>query len=198
MDPRAVEQAAIKLAKAEAAIARLLSADNYQTAEDGWMDFLQAASTVYSKLEQGAKGAGKSRTWFGLKKKQRRDDPLLRYLHFARNAEEHGVEPVTERDPASGERALGFGKREDFIGEIRDASGTVVAKDLVVAMFGPTIRLVRAHDRRFGDFCDPPASHLGQRIQFHDLRPGEVGKLGLTYLRMLIDEARALSAPLAP
>jgi hypothetical protein len=59
------------------------------------------SSTIYSKLEQGAKGCGPSDAWFGRKKYDRKTDPLLRYIHHARNADEHGLEAVTSHDPAS-------------------------------------------------------------------------------------------------
>ena len=51
---------------------------DFAHAEEAWTDFLLAASTIYTKLEQGAKTSGQSAAWFGRKKKQRRDDPVLR------------------------------------------------------------------------------------------------------------------------
>lgn len=192
MESRALDQAIVRLVRAEKALTSFESSENYSDAEDAWIDFLVAASTIYSKLEQGAKGDGACEAWFGRKKNERRKDPLLRYLHFARNSAEHGVEPVTNRrdgvSPIFGP-PLKFGERRDYAGALHDQSGKVIADGLQVMQMGPSIRLVRAHDSRFNDFCDPPTHHFDQRIQFHDLMPTEVGKLGLEYLRKLIAEA---------
>src|SRR5690606_27755019 len=129
MDPQAVEQAKIRLKKAETAIARLKSADSFEQAEDAWTDFLSATSTIYSKLEQGAKVNGKSSAWFGRKKKERKDDPLLRYLHYARNSDEHGVQRLVERRtkgdrPLFGGAPLKFGEKREYIARIVGEDGT--------------------------------------------------------------------------
>jgi hypothetical protein len=55
MDPAAVDQAKVRLQKAEKALQELQVATNYDEAESAWIDFLVAASTIYSKLQQGAK-----------------------------------------------------------------------------------------------------------------------------------------------
>ncbi len=97
MNPIALEQTKDGLRRAERAMAALEAADSYQAAEDAWTDFLLPASSICSKLEQGTKAPSPSQGWFGRKKKERRDDPLLRYLHFAWNSDEHGVERVVSR-----------------------------------------------------------------------------------------------------
>jgi hypothetical protein len=78
MDAQALELAKGKLQRADKALYALKTAMNYEEAEEAWSDFLQAASTIYSKFEQGSKSKGSSAGWFGLKKKERRSDPLLR------------------------------------------------------------------------------------------------------------------------
>jgi hypothetical protein len=97
MDPAAVQHGQTRLRKAEKAIEALKSATDFESAEEGWSDFLQAPPGIYSKLAQGANVKGSSFGWYGRKKKERKDDPLLRYLHFARNADEHGIERVVSR-----------------------------------------------------------------------------------------------------
>jgi hypothetical protein len=57
----------------------------------------------------------KSRAWYDLKNKERKDDPLLRYLQQAQNSEEQGIERVVasegnSRDLPDG-RPLKFGER---------------------------------------------------------------------------------------
>lgn len=114
MDSEAVEQAKVRLQKAEKALQELQAATNYDGAESAWIDFLVAASTIYSKLQQGAKSNAKSRAWYASKKKERKEDPLLRYLHQARNSEEHGTERVVARGGSAKDilgRPLKFGER---------------------------------------------------------------------------------------
>src|SRR5207249_4288002 len=98
MDPVALALAKNKLYVAAESNAKLQAATTYVDAELAWSAFIMAASTIYSKLEQGAKSSGKSQGWFGRKKKERRTDALLRYLHFARNSDEHGLEFGTYRN----------------------------------------------------------------------------------------------------
>lgn len=57
-----------------------------------WANFLVAANGVYSKLEQGSKGHGPSEAWYARKNQERKTDETLRYIHQARNAEEHSIE----------------------------------------------------------------------------------------------------------
>ena len=119
MDPNAVEQAQVRLRKAEKALEALKEADGYEAAEDAWTDFLLAASTIYTKLEQGSKSNNRSSGWFSRKKKERKDDPLLKYLHRARNSDEHGIERIDERggnkhDLMTGEK-LKFNERRGKI-----------------------------------------------------------------------------------
>ena len=100
MELTAITMAADRLQMAEEALEDLKRAGDFRAAEKAWTSFLVAAGAFYSKLDQGTKGHGKSSVWFGLKKEQRRNDPVLRYLLFARNSNEHGIERVTERKDA--------------------------------------------------------------------------------------------------
>ena len=91
MHPNAIAQAHQRLANANEALSRLEAANTLLTVERAWSEYLIAISAIYSKLEIGSKGNGASDAWFGRKKKQRKDDPLLSYLQQARHAEEHGI-----------------------------------------------------------------------------------------------------------
>src|ERR1700732_2996063 len=99
MKPEAIHHARERLKKAENAVASLRSAKNLDAAEAAWVEFLIAANSIYSKLENGAKGGGRSEAWFGRMKHDRKNDELLNYIHHARNVDEHGIERITEKDP---------------------------------------------------------------------------------------------------
>jgi hypothetical protein len=195
LDPIAVEHAKRRLRKAERAIDALKAATDFDSAEEAWTDFLLAASAVYSKLEQGSKANGKSAGWYGRKKKERRDDPLLRYLHHARNSDEHGIERIVERyndtGPIWGHRPK-FGERIPVTIQAIDPNTHELIGEAVPGFYpGSTIKLIRAVDTRFNDFCDPPQSHLGSRIRYCR-EPVDIGELGLGYLRALVAEAEEL------
>lgn len=191
MNPNAIEQAKARLQKAEKALAELRAAEYFDDAESAWSDFLLAASGIYSKLEQGAKGYPKSEPWFGKEKNLRKTDPLLRYIHFARNADEHGIERVTEQSLDN--LHLKFNERQHvkvqaFYENTHEPKGDPL--DAVVA--GPTLKVVRVYDRRFGDFADPPETHLGAPVHFGHSFPDEVGEVAIRYLRSMIERAEKL------
>jgi hypothetical protein len=62
-----------------------------------WSEFLTAANRVCTKLEQGAK-EGSNKRWFDRIKHTRR---VLFYVHQARDADEHGIQPITGRSPST-------------------------------------------------------------------------------------------------
>lgn len=191
VNPAAIEQAKTRLLKAEKALADLKSAKYFDDAESAWSDFLLAAAGIYSKLEQGAKGYPKSLPWFGAEKHLRRTDPLLRYIHFARNADEHGIELVTDRSIANLE--LGFNERRPYtMQKIDEKTHEPIGDKFDVVVAGPTIKLVRVHDSRFNDFADPPETHLGKVVPFASSFPQEVGDAALVYLRSMIERAEKL------
>lgn len=195
MNPEAVAQASARLRRAKRALAELHGAASFNDAEDAWSDFLLACSTIYSKLEQGSKGNGKSEAWFGRKKKLRRCDPMLRYLHFARNSDEHGIERVTSQAPGNvwKGRKLEFNERIPLKAVQVDKVTLLPIRALPDAVVtGPTLKMVRAHDRRFGDYCDPPATHLGEPVPFGENFPANVAEVAVPYFEGLIEESREL------
>jgi hypothetical protein len=98
MKPEAIRKARARLQRAQEAYDCLILPGTEETFEANWTDFLIASHTVYTSLEQGAKDNATSRQWFGSKKRERREDPLLQYVHQARNADEHGLERSYETD----------------------------------------------------------------------------------------------------
>jgi hypothetical protein len=194
METIAVLQAKMRLAKAEKALGALKAATKIEEAEEAWTDFLLAAATIYSKLQQGSKGNTKSQLWFTGKKRERKDDPLLRYLHFARNSDEHGIERVAEVTPSNAffGRKLGFNERVPVQFQKLDPTTNQPEDQIHDGVFaGPTLKPIRAHDRRFGDYCDPPEKHRGEDILFANFVDG-IATAALPYLRELVAEAETL------
>lgn len=183
----AITQARIRLEKAKAAGAVVSVNFDKATIESAWADFLIAAAGIYSKLEQGAKGNGKSEGWFGRRRHERKQDPLLSYLHHARNAEEHGLD------------ASGVGHGIDLIDHNkntkidRDCDGRItnitmtVGSEISLQVVPPGLRLYTVKDTRYGDQFDPPQTHLGRPIQ-QPLADHAVA-LALAYLEEMIGDA---------
>lgn len=189
----------LKLAK-EAAT-KLTLEDGFKPYERAWTEFLAQVSRLYSKMEQGSKGCGKSEAWFGRKKHDRKKDPLLSYLHHARDCEEHGIDygtalradETTIKFPQTAEvsfRAL-VKVNEDGSVDMRDA--TVVTPDGEFSHaehVNPRVELVTVKDDRFHDSFDPPNEHLGKPLE--DVSPPTVAALAISYLERLLEEASEL------
>lgn len=191
MEPHAIVQARQRFARAKAALDEFEASNNYDEAESAWTDFLLATATIYSKLEQGAKSSGKSQAWFGRQKKRRKDDKILRYLHFARNSDEHGIERVTERKENNKDLfgvPLKFGERREvkFFSGKDPETGKLIPK-ATGWLSGPSINLIRATDSRFGDYCDPP--------ELSDAPPRDpltLARAALPIIEEMLDEADKL------
>ncbi|MCY1644043.1 hypothetical protein [Methylorubrum sp. SL192] len=188
MDALAVEKAHRKLKRAERAVEALRSSTDAEQTEEAWEDFLAAFGTIYATFEEGSKGEGKSSSWFGREKNCRKKDPLLRYLHFARNAEEHGVRRIVERGSTS------ISLRSPYAGVMLRSNGidtwTVVGIRGDVHFASDIVRLVEVRDDRFGDRCGPPDTHLGQPIA--RATPLTIAEYGLSYLTSMVDAASKL------
>lgn len=194
MKAAAIEQARARLAKARGAATDLAKADSFAAFQVLWSDFLIAAAGIYSKLEQGAKGSGVSEAWFGRKKHDRKKDPLLSYLHHARNTDEHGIEPTAEHKPGS----LTIHGDIHLNGMINGPAGTALRVAPIAGGRPPEIRyaparivLVPVTDPRYNDTFHPPASHLGEPLS--DTSPIAVASLALTYFESLLAEATKLT-----
>lgn len=174
------------------ALDRLASAeDDLGGFQDAWSDFLIAANGVYSKLKAGAKGHGRSEPWFGRHQRLQTKDPLLRYVHQARNADEHGLKFGTAMEATytfhgSGEPKALFSPDGKLLGlNIR-----IQAAKMSLKSQRPV--LVQITNSMHGDTFDPPDSHLGEPID--DPYPVYVAGLTILYLQKMIEEAERLVA----
>jgi hypothetical protein len=200
-DSNAIRHSLDRLEKARDALGRIERSKTLDEVASAWSDLLINGNAIYSKLEQGSKAAsGRASGWFGRAKKVRKDDPLLSYVHHARNSEEHGIEDVTTRMKA-GQATLTF--REPFDPkkldglELRidtDERGHVLVsssdEEVVSSQMydKPSLVLVRVKDDRYSDYFDPPFEHLGKALP--DQSPSTVGRLFIAHLTGLIEEAK--------
>ena len=203
MNPAAIDKAKQRLDKSKSAIASLEAKPRDRgEAAALWTDFLLAHNSVFSCLEQGAKTESRSRQWFGKKKRERREDPLLQYLHQARNADEHGIAPIARFQPPTARILEGTGNPET-IKDIRVSADTIkIQYDDTngnvphIRITSPAVYLVPVTDERYGMTFDPPTEHLGKQLENN--YPLTVAKLGFAYTENLINEAEQLTLPPKP
>jgi hypothetical protein len=184
----AIRQAEERLKRAREALAQMEKAQSFTSIEKPWSDFLQAASAVYSKLEQGAKGCPTSQSWYGRKKHDRKKDKLLSYLHHARNTDYHGLSGTTLQYT---EVKVLNDKVQGLKLEL-DSEGNSILKPVGE---GAEIEIIKRHcmlkavtDERYGDRFMPPTEHLGQPLP-PEPNALDVARLGLAYLERLFSES---------
>jgi len=188
MERSAVEAARIQFERAAQNIDELASAKHYAEVERHWAAFLVNAGRIFTKLEQGSKSTSKSRTWWGTKIHERRTDQLLSYIWHARNADEHGIQRVTELHLGSVKAVTPTpGEVDNFHKQMQKQPLPYAALG-VFEIMNPHVKLVAVKDR--GVQFDPPNSFQGNAI--NSPHPHNVGLLALSYLEGMIREAEQL------
>ena len=188
----AIDKAKLRLEKAKLSLAQARTAKSYADFVSAWTDFLVHANSVYTILEQGAKASPQGRQWFGAKKKERREDQLLQYLHQARNADEHGLEPVSKL--TAGSLSIGAEGSIHIEHLIIDKDGKVDLRLGPGSTGKPIIKVTPASavlmpvtDDRYGTTFHPPTEHKGKKLT--DASPAAVAALGLAHHEALLAEA---------
>lgn len=190
----AVEKAKIRLMRAKSAAHIIALHNDLIAVEDAWSQFLTAANTIFSLLEQGSKGNQKSERWFENVKHVRKTDPLLSYLKQARNVDEHTIERTTYDIPGS---LLVLNKPDSPPAPVVLNSGPdgrlIISHDPQhhrVLHDPPSLRLSQVIDRRYRTIFPVPTAHFGSPME---PTPRVAADLGVAYLTVLLDEASELS-----
>lgn len=192
----AVEKARARLSRASESLSLIEASDSYESFQSAWTDLLIHLNSVYSILEQGSRGNGKSEAWFGRKKNERRTDPLLQYVHQARNSDEHGIEPITKLEPGG----IGIGVAGESVhiermtfdgrGNMNAIINPIDGKYPTVRIRGPRATLIPVKNAQFGDTFHPPTEHLGEKLT--DTSPTAVARLAYSHHAKVIEEAENL------
>jgi hypothetical protein len=195
----AFEKALEHLELAKVAASKLTLDSGVKAYELAWRDFLAEASRIYSKLESGSKGNSKSEPWFAKKKHDRKKDPLLQYIHQARDAAEHGFHYVTRTRARGG--TISFPKTQEVSVSMHvkmNEDGTMDIRNPTVKtpegefnqmlLEEPRVELVKVLNR--GRWYDPPEMHLGKPIVGRT--PASIAALAIGYLGGLLGDAGKL------
>lgn len=188
MNARGFRHAERALAKVQTCFARLQQADDLEEVADAWEDFLQAAAKVYEKFRAASRGDPQTWGWFGRVEEERRSDPLLCYLHHARNADFHRFEEIVEpAGPIHGIKSTG-GVRINSLQIIqgRLVSGslepTSPASEITISMYPSHLRLLPVTDR--GIVYDVPTQHEGREVGVISVM--KAAELAVGYLNRLV------------
>jgi hypothetical protein len=202
MDSVARQKIGDRLLKARESLDRMRAVHEHPTKLNAgefrrnWSEFLSAANGIFTMLEQVTKNSAAGRAWMGSRKYERRHDSLLSYMQHARNAEEHGIDAITDLEPGR----LVFQGPEGDISSIENFDGKrgryqniSASPDLRTAQnirFYPQKPRLRPVVDRGVNF-ELPKEHLGAEI--HDVSPVSVGGLFLNYVARIAVEAFELT-----
>ena len=194
MKKAGVEKARKRLALARHHFDEAFRTQKYEKFEDSWYQMLVCGNAVDGILESTSFRDSKSQPWYGGKVSARKRDPLLEYMHQARNADEHGVANVTRLAPAR--FVLGAVDGPVNLHNIKWGGGQMTATvgaestgRLAIDVTPPSPHLITVKNEKYGDSFEPPNSHLGERLK--DTSPRAVASLWLDYLERLIEESAA-------
>lgn len=197
MNPNAISQIKARFLRAQEALDKLEVATDFREIEEAWVDFIHAISTIYNKLEQGAKSNGKNGAWYGGVRGLRRSDPLLSYVHHARDCDQHGIRDRAKHastiweleEPLllEGVPILGFTVDPgESVGDIEFCDGTNPPKT-ITPVKRDIAELITVNDHRHGVSFGPPKKHLDKEVR--DISPKNVAKLALAYMASVVEEA---------
>jgi hypothetical protein len=215
IDEKASERAKAACKAASEKLAAMKTTKDQQHLSVLWSEFLIYTQRTFTRLRKATE-RGSSKGWSDNVLDVRSNDELLSYILHARNADEHGIEPITHRQ-ASGftlhpkeEKPWGAAstmremsrRAEDHIAslgmelEIRSApqpgevlsepSGRIITRLAAEVRFYPE-RVRLVPVRDRGRVYQPPSNHLGTPI--NDASPIGIATLAVAYLEAIISEA---------
>ena len=190
MNQAGVNKAQDRLNRARLAFERIEGAEDYSAFTHAWSDLLAALNNVHSSLEQAAKGNNPAMAWMGRCIAERRTDPLLRYIHHARDADEHGLASVSELRLGGmkiGATGGGIHLRSLKIGPegVNIDYSSVGGGQPKLEITPSSARLVAVTNR--GTSVDPPTVH--RELPIEGVMPIEVGAAALRYYEEMVQVA---------
>lgn len=198
----ALQQAKGRLKLTERAVTALNA--EYQDPLDfqtHWLDFLVQWKGTYTKIQEAAKDTPRETQWFGSVTRERKADPLLRYLFEARNDGEHGLslsawhnderfEPISLQEIARMVIAFSPEHGPELAAKI---TGDEASDAEQYAIASPAVsRLIAVTEFDGKKKVPPPTSHLGEDMESEPLVAAD---LGLRWLAALMAKAEAMSTP---
>jgi len=186
MNKDGLEQAQARFMRINRAAGMIASSAPVKEREAAWLDIIAAFGTLYSKLEQASKATPEATRWFREKKETRKQDPLLQYMHHARNADEHTLVRVATGAQFAVKAVVAEGG--GTLGVAYDAAGRpfMVSEGMAnPKLYENEVMLHTAIDR--GVSYQPPTMHMGQHIA--DTTARAIAPLIVAYAERLLQDA---------
>lgn len=183
---------------AENALVRMREAKSFPDFEEAWNDFLSTYGKVWTRLVAVCKANTKAATkWRGEQERIRKEDPLLRYLHHARNSDQHSVTDGIKHVPAQHSMQMPHGPGGvtvinhlsfsiiNGVPEIHAYDGNA---PIILGYTPARLTLLPVTDK--GVRYDPPSEHRGKPLT--KLDPIAVAEMGVKFSAVMLDELREL------
>lgn len=197
----AVPKCQDRLSKAKRALYECRNATAFERFQSRWSEFLIHSGSVLNALEAGSNHTAQGRQWYGKIKRACRQDELVRYLHQARNAEEHDIEGTSNLKPGGISLKLPQGSSIHIHQLVLDESfyrdpeaairqGVTVTKGSLLIEKRGGKAVLRPVTYR-GVTFEPPSTHKGAQLAADD--PITIGGLYIEFLEDLVRKATHLA-----
>ncbi len=177
--------------RAGAILENLKKAHTLAEVEARWSDFLVHHHRCFTQLGIVSKSGG-AKGWFDKIRHVRSSDDLLKYLMHARNADEHGLSPVTKATPGSIGIKPRPGENSLYIDHLSFKDGRILvgpetAKSALIEVTPSKIDLVDVVDR--GVSYTVPSTHDNTPLNSINLL--DVASVAHSYVLRMLEEARS-------
>jgi hypothetical protein len=175
--------------RAKEAFERMRNAKSFAEFEESWREYLRRIDRVWNKAEAHFRRSPKWGGWAGKFVALRTKDELLSYLMQARNADEHTVGDIAEKQPggiainaADPSRALHIRKLEMSGGKM-----FLDADNAIVVIVPERAKLLPVTNR--GKTYSAPTKHLGAELDANNVL--DVAERGLRFYEDFLEKAEA-------
>lgn len=178
-----------ELVAAEKAIERMSQSKSLEDLEDEWKNYLNAIEKNWVKTERACQHIrNKFEPWQGQFTRERKKDPLLKYIKHARNSDQHTIHECMEKKDASNSMYVEGGPGVTHIERLEIKDGKLVEyrgnKPLIIENLPNRIELLRVKDG--SKWYNPPKSH--KQVKLHWSAPIDVAVLGLEFYRDFVKQ----------
>lgn len=185
----AIEKSRERLRRGTLAIEGMEKANSATQFAECWEALLVALKAIGEILRTGAKGHDQSEIFLKNRWAELSTDPLMRYLHEARNVEEHGLEPTAKFETSS----LSIGgpgeavRIDGMIGPGGSLRVTPLGESKVTITYRPSETTLLPVMDRSGQLWPVPETHLSKPVS--DQSPISISRLGLAVFTELVTDA---------
>jgi hypothetical protein len=175
--------------KAREAFERMRNAKSFAEFEESWKEYLRRIDRIWNKAEAHFHRSPKWVGWAGKFVALRTKDELLSYLMQARNADEHSISDIAERQAGSTMINAADPGRPLYIRKLEMSGGKMFldADNAVVIVVPERVKLLPVTNRQ--KTYSPPTKHLGSDLDANNVL--DVAERGLRFYEDFLEKAEA-------